>query len=67
LAVRADDYQRAIAAWLGSVGLAGRASPSLWDDWLAPAMESAGLAIYEEQVIGELLGNPAKWSSPAVR
>jgi uncharacterized protein (TIGR02679 family) len=63
----ADDYQRAIVAGLGSVELAGRRSPSPWDDRLAPAMESAGLAIYEEQVIGELLGNLAKWSSPAGR
>lgn len=51
----ASDYERAIAAGLGTVELVGRPSPSPWDDKLAPVMESAGLAIYEEQVLRELL------------
>lgn len=49
------DYESAIAAGLGTVEFAGRSSPSPWDDELARAMESAGLAIYEEQVLGGLL------------
>lgn len=49
------EYERAIAAGLGTVALAGRPIPSPWDETLAPAMESAGLAIYEEQVLRELI------------
>ncbi len=48
------DYDRAVAAGLGSVELAGRPSSSPWDDELAPAMDAAGMAIYEEQVITDL-------------
>lgn len=53
----ATDYERAIAAGLGTVELAGRSSPSPWDENLAPAMALAGKAIYEEQVIGDLLND----------
>lgn len=51
----AADYKRAIAAGLGTVELAGRLTASPWDEDLAKAMASEGLAIYEEQVLGELL------------
>jgi uncharacterized protein (TIGR02679 family) len=52
---RAVDYGRAVAAGVGTVDLAGQSSTSPWDPKLAPAMEAAGVAIYEEQVLGELL------------
>lgn len=58
----AKDYERAIAAGLGTVELAGRPSPSPWDDELAPAMEAVGLAIYEEQVLSELLDDLERWA-----
>lgn len=51
----ADDYEQAVADGLGSVELAGRPSSSPWDERLAPAMEAAGVAIYEEQVLRRLL------------
>ncbi|HEY5272803.1 MAG TPA: TIGR02679 family protein [Acidimicrobiales bacterium] len=51
----ATDYKRAIAAGLGTVELTGRLTASPWDAGLAKAMESAGFAIYEEQVLSELL------------
>ena len=51
----ASDYQRAVVGGLGTVELFGRAASSPWDDALASAMEAAGVAIYEEQVIGELV------------
>jgi len=51
----ARDYESAIAAGLGTVELAGRPSRSPWDVQLSGAMEVAGLAIYEEQVLSELL------------
>lgn len=53
----ASDYERAIAAGLGTVDLTGRPSPSPWDDDLLRAMELTGLAIYEEQVLSEMLGD----------
>lgn len=56
----ASDYQRALGAGLGTVELAGRSSPSPWDEALAPAMESAGVAIYEEQVLNDLLDDLAR-------
>ena len=51
----AVDYQRALADGLGTVELTGRSSPSPWDEELAPTMDAAGIAIYEEQVLGSLL------------
>jgi len=50
-------YERAIAAGLGTVELAGRPVASSWDERLAKTMETAGLAIYEEQLLGELLND----------
>jgi len=51
----AEDYERAIEAGLGALELSGRPSVSPWDDELAPAMAAAGRAVYEEQVLGDLL------------
>jgi len=51
----AVDYCRAVAAGVGTVDLAGQSSTSPWDPELAPAMEDAGVAIYEEQVLADLL------------
>lgn len=52
---RSVDYERAIAAGLGTLELAGRPSVSPWDDALAPAMAAVGRAVYEEQVLADLL------------
>lgn len=49
------DYRRAIGRGLGSVRLVGRPTISPFDAELAGAMDAAGLAIYEEQVIAELV------------
>jgi uncharacterized protein (TIGR02679 family) len=51
----ATDYRRAVRRGIGTVVLNGRASVSPWDDQLAPSMTEAGVAIYEEQVVLELL------------
>jgi len=51
----AVDYEQALIDGLGTVELAGRSSPSPWDKKLAPTMEAAGIAIYEEQVLSSLL------------
>ncbi len=51
----AVDYQCAVDRGLGAVPLTGKASVSPWDDQLAPTMEEAGVAIYEEQVVLDLL------------
>ena len=51
----AVDYERAIEAGLGTLELSGRPSVSPWDEDLAPAMAAAGRAVYEEQVLGDLL------------
>jgi hypothetical protein len=41
------------------VALTGRAAASPWDAGLAPAMARAGVAVYEEQVVEELLDDLA--------
>lgn len=51
----AADYRQAVQRGLGTVALSGRAAPSPWDAELAPAMQDAGVAVYEEQVIDDLL------------
>jgi uncharacterized protein (TIGR02679 family) len=51
----AVDYRRAISTGIGTVDLVGRPSISPWDEELTPAMEAAGVAIYEEQVLSDLL------------
>jgi uncharacterized protein (TIGR02679 family) len=50
-----DDYRRALDLGLGTVALTGRVTPSPWDPALAPVMEAAGVAVYEEQVLDDLL------------
>jgi uncharacterized protein (TIGR02679 family) len=52
---RAADYKRAVRRGLGSVALSSRATASPWDGELAAAMKQSGVAIYEEQVLDELL------------
>lgn len=51
----AADYCRAVEAGMGTVELAGKPVDSPWDPALAPAMAAAGVAVYEEQVVGALL------------
>lgn len=51
----ATDYLGAVAEGLGSVPLGGRRTTSPWDPRLAPAMEEAGVAVYEEQLLPALL------------
>jgi uncharacterized protein (TIGR02679 family) len=51
----ATDYVAAVDGGLGAVALTGKPTSSPWDDRLAPAMEQAGVAIYEEQVVLDLL------------
>jgi len=38
-----------------TIVLSGRHTASSWDAELAPAMEDAGVAVYEEQVVDDLL------------
>ncbi|MBW3642357.1 MAG: TIGR02679 family protein [Actinobacteria bacterium] len=51
----AADYRQALERGLATVALSGRPAPSPWDATLASAMEVAGVAVYEEQVIEVLL------------
>lgn len=51
----AADYRRAVASGLGTVALTGRAVASPWDEELNACMEEEGVAIYEEQVLADLL------------
>lgn len=53
----AADYARALERGLGTVALSGHPTSSPWDAQLAPSMQEAGVAVYEEQVIAELLGD----------
>jgi uncharacterized protein (TIGR02679 family) len=55
----AVDYRAAIDRGLGCVELTGRPSESPWDDELGPALASAGVAVYEEQVLDSLLADLA--------
>lgn len=52
---RAGDYEEAIVNGLGTVPLTGRPSTSSWDPTLAEVMSTAGVAVYEEQVLPDLL------------
>jgi uncharacterized protein (TIGR02679 family) len=61
----AADYRRAAQRGGAAVPLAGRPAISPWDPDLAPAMEGAGVAVYEEQVIEDLLIDLAAGSHPA--
>lgn len=51
----AADYQRARNRGLGTVALAGRVSTSSWDPQLARVMAASAVAVYEEQVVDELV------------
>jgi len=51
----AVDYRRAVQRGVVTIPLDGRPTISPWDPDLAPAMEDAGVAVYEEQVIDGLL------------
>ena len=51
----ADDYGAAVRRGRGGIALTGRPTQSPWDSALAPAMAEAGVAVFEEQVIDELL------------
>ena len=51
----AVDYRRAVHRGLGTVALSGRPASSPWDTDLAPVMERLGFAVYEEQVLDDLL------------
>jgi uncharacterized protein (TIGR02679 family) len=62
---RAVDYLEAVARGRGSVQLVGRQVESPFDPELGSAMAAAGLAIYEEQVIAELLGDLTGAPEPA--
>ncbi|MGH9277983.1 MAG: TIGR02679 family protein [Acidimicrobiales bacterium] len=53
----ATAYHDAIARGLGTIALSGRTTASPWHADLAPAMEAAGVAVYEEQVLDDLLAD----------
>lgn len=56
----ASDYVAAVRRDLGSVALNGRTTTSPWDVDLAPSMALAGVAVYEEQVLDQLLEDLAR-------
>lgn len=56
----AADYVAAVQRALGTVALSGRTSTSPWDADLAPSMAEAGVAVYEEQVLDQLLEDLAR-------
>lgn len=51
----AADYEKAVAAGHASHSLRGRTHEASWDERLAPAMRVAGVAVYEEHVLEDLL------------
>ena len=55
----AADYRSALSRGLGSVALTGRTASSPWDADVGAAMSEAGVAVYEEQVLDELVGDLA--------
>jgi uncharacterized protein (TIGR02679 family) len=52
-------YERAVEAGLGTMPLRGRPQSSPWDSALTAAMATAGVAVYEEQVLPDLLDDLA--------
>jgi uncharacterized protein (TIGR02679 family) len=56
----AADYIGAVQRGFGSIALSGAPHASPWDPQLAPAMQLTGKAVYEEQVIEELLDDLEK-------
>jgi len=61
----AADYRDAVAGGLGSVELSGHHATSPWDPHLGPAMDEAGMAVYEEQLLPSLLADLAGPHTPA--
>jgi uncharacterized protein (TIGR02679 family) len=55
----APDYMAAVQRGLGTVPLSGRTTTSPWDVDLAPSMADAGVAVYEEQVLDQLVDDLA--------
>ncbi|MGO9335361.1 MAG: TIGR02679 family protein [Acidimicrobiales bacterium] len=60
----AEDYRLAIAEGLGNTPLTGRTAASPWDAALGGEMAAVGVAIYEEQVIGQLVLDVGEGSAP---
>lgn len=58
----ASDYVAAVQRALGTVPLSGRTTTSPWDVDLAPSMADAGVAVYEEQVLDQLLDDLARYA-----
>jgi uncharacterized protein (TIGR02679 family) len=54
------DYRRAVQGGLGTIALSGRAFASPWDEGLRRCMEDVGVAVYEEQVLDDLLDDLAR-------
>ena len=64
----AVDYMAAVQRALGTVALSGRTATSPWDVNLAPSMTEAGVAVYEEQVLDQLLDDLAGYAdAPSAR
>ncbi len=55
----AADYAAAIAASRAGPALTGQPSASRWDDALTRAMQNTGIAVQEEQVLGDLIADLA--------
>ena len=53
----AGDYEAAVSEGRGGIALAGRPVESSWDPPLAVAMSRAAVAVFEEQVVDQLLGD----------
>ncbi len=53
----AADYAAVFAASRAGPALTGQPTASRWDDALARAMQSTGIAVPEEQVLGELIAD----------
>jgi uncharacterized protein (TIGR02679 family) len=63
----ARDYAGAVQRGFGTVALSGLPHPSPWDPDLALVMRETGKAIYEEQVLEDLLEDMSKIASVANR
>lgn len=55
----ASDYRGALEGEGGGMPLAGRPVEATWDAGLTPAMTEVGVAVFEEQVVEQLLGDLA--------
>ena len=63
----ARDYAGAARRGFGTIALSGLPHPSLWDPDLAVVMRETGKAIYEEQVLEDLLEDMKKLPRAANR